>query len=98
MQWRNIKGKYPAYEFDLLMTNIDEAEKYINGSFVTIYLAPENYHRVHAPMDGKLITLKYFPGNLFSVNNETISVIPKLNGKIHGFVTKSAVNSILKKI
>ncbi len=29
-------------------------------------------------MDGKLITLKYFPGNLFSVNNETISVIPKL--------------------
>ena len=63
---------------DLLMTNIDEAEKFINGSFVTIYLAPENYHRVHAPMDGKLITLKYFPGNLFSVNNETISVIPKL--------------------
>ena len=48
---------------DLLMTNIDEAEKYINGTFVTIYLAPENYHRVHAPIDGKLITLKYFPGN-----------------------------------
>jgi phosphatidylserine decarboxylase len=41
------------------------------GSFATIYLSPKDYHRVHMPTDGKLISMTYIPGDLFSVNKAT---------------------------
>ena len=62
---------------DLLATDLDEAERYIDGSFATIYLAPYNYHRVHAPLAGELVAARYVPGDLFSVNEATVS---SLNG------------------
>jgi len=58
---------------DLLATDIEEAEHYIDGSFATIYLAPYNYHRVHAPVAGELVAARYVPGDLFSVNEATVS-------------------------
>jgi len=60
---------------DLLATNLDEARAYTDGSFATIYLAPYNYHRVHAPVAGKLISGSYVPGDLFSVNTATAANI-----------------------
>jgi len=56
---------------DLLATDLDEADAFVDGNFATIYLAPYNYHRVHAPFDGELLAARYVPGDLFSVNNAT---------------------------
>ena len=58
---------------DLLATDLEEVERYIDGRFATIYLAPYNYHRVHAPFAGKLVAARYVPGDLFSVNEATVS-------------------------
>ena len=58
---------------DLLATDLDDAEHYVDGSFATIYLAPYNYHRVHAPIAGELVAARYVPGDLFSVNEATVS-------------------------
>jgi phosphatidylserine decarboxylase len=58
---------------DLLATDMDEAEHYIDGCFATIYLAPYNYHRVHAPLAGELVGARYVPGDLFSVNEATVA-------------------------
>ena len=58
---------------DLLATDIAEADHYVDGSFATIYLAPYNYHRVHAPVAGELVAARYVPGDLFSVNEATVS-------------------------
>lgn len=71
------KGKTYSLH-DLLATNTDEADQFIDGSFATVYLAPCNYHRVHAPMAGELITARYVPGDLFSVNAMTASRVPRL--------------------
>jgi phosphatidylserine decarboxylase len=49
-----------------------------NGYFSTIYLAPKDYHRVHMPMDGELLSMTYCPGQLFSVNPSTANHIPNL--------------------
>ena len=38
------------------------------GSFVTVYLAPHNYHRVHTPCAGELTAAQAVPGALYSVN------------------------------
>jgi len=56
---------------DLLATDLQEARHYTDGSYATIYLAPYNYHRVHAPLDGKITAARYVPGDLFSVNKAT---------------------------
>lgn len=63
---------------DLLATDTEQAENYVDGSFATIYLAPYNYHRVHAPLAGELVAARYVPGALFSVNEATVRFLPRL--------------------
>lgn len=63
---------------DLLATDLQEAANYVDGSFATIYLAPFNYHRVHAPLGGELVAARYVPGDLFSVNKATAAHVPGL--------------------
>jgi phosphatidylserine decarboxylase len=48
------------------------------GDFVTIYLAPYDYHRVHLPYAGTLTGARYIPGKRFSVNATTARAIPDL--------------------
>ena len=63
---------------DLFAIDLENARGYSNGRFATIYLAPYNYHRVHMPFDGRLTEAHYVPGDLFSVNAATASLIPGL--------------------
>ena len=46
----------------------EHVEYYRNGSFITLYLSPRDYHRVHLPAGGELQSMAYVPGRLFSVN------------------------------
>ena len=45
-----------------------EARGFENGACVTVYLSPRNYHRVHMPLSGTLVGIRYRPGSLFPVN------------------------------
>ena len=63
---------------DLLAADIDTARAFAGGAFATIYLAPYNYHRVHAPVDGELVAAHYVPGDLVSVNSKTAAHGPGL--------------------
>lgn len=44
----------------------------------TVYLAPHNYHRVHAPFAGKVTAVRYLPGELWPVNVPFVLRIPRL--------------------
>jgi phosphatidylserine decarboxylase len=71
-----LQAKGLDYELEeLLATDLDEARRYYDGSYATIYLAPFNYHRVHAPLAGELVAARFVPGTLFSVNQVTVSNI-----------------------
>ncbi len=63
---------------DLLATDLEQANSYVDGSFATIYLAPYNYHRVHSPFAGELVAARYIPGDLFSVNQATVARVDGL--------------------
>ncbi len=63
---------------DLLATDTADAATYAGGAFATIYLAPYNYHRVHAPLAGEISAVRYIPGTLFSVNEATVRALPEL--------------------
>jgi phosphatidylserine decarboxylase len=54
------------------------AKPFVEGDFLTIYLAPHDYHRVHMPIDGHLQKMIHVPGKLFSVNNRTTNATPNL--------------------
>ena len=53
-------------------------DDWLDGFFYTIYLAPKDYHRVHMPIDGKLLRMRYIPGRLFSVAPYTVRQVPRL--------------------
>jgi len=52
----------------LLGGNQTLAKQFENGTFACLYLSPKDYHRIHMPCDGQLISMTYVPGKLFSVN------------------------------
>jgi len=68
--------KYTA--LDLLGNDPDAALHFSRGAFITLYLAPRDYHRVHMPLAGTLEKMAYVPGRLFSVNPVTTANISRL--------------------
>jgi len=63
---------------ELLGGDLEQARFFKEGEFCTIYLAPKDYHRIHMPCDGELISMTHVPGQLFSVNPLTAQNVPKL--------------------
>lgn len=51
---------------------------FVNGRFMTIYLSPRDYHRVHMPTAGRLTSMVHVPGRLFSVAPHTVRTVPRL--------------------
>lgn len=58
--------------------NADQAKQFDHGQFMTIYLAPKDYHRIHMPVTGTLTDMFFVPGELFSVNPLTAENVPGL--------------------
>ena len=54
------------------------AAPFHDGSFVTVYLSPRDYHRVHMPLAGELVETVHIPGRLFSVAPAPVEGIPRL--------------------
>ncbi|WP_281263813.1 archaetidylserine decarboxylase [Candidatus Westeberhardia cardiocondylae] len=71
------KGHYYTLEA-LLAKNNSEIEYFKNGNFITTYLSPGDYHRIHMPCDGILQEMIYIPGELFSISKLTTTNIPNL--------------------
>ena len=57
--------------FDLIPS--ETAHKFIDGSFVTLYLSPADYHRIHSPISGKIAGYFAIPGKLFTVQEFMVS-------------------------
>lgn len=76
---RMIQAKCHDYTVEALVGgDIHYATQFNNGDFAVIYLSPKDYHRVHMPMSGKLVSMTYVPGDLFAVNPSTVSLVPGL--------------------
>lgn len=63
---------------ELVAGNVPLASHFENGHFACLYLSPKDYHRIHMPCDGKLKSMAYVPGDLFSVNPTTAENVPNL--------------------
>jgi phosphatidylserine decarboxylase len=48
-----VKGK--IYSIDEMLGDKEVLEKYINGTYMILYLSPSHYHRIHSPVSGKVL-------------------------------------------
>jgi phosphatidylserine decarboxylase len=71
-----IKGH--TYSLDALLGSAAAAGPFRGGSHATLYLSPAMYHRVHAPVDGRVVGWSYVPGRLFPVNALAVRSVPEL--------------------
>lgn len=75
---RMLQAKDRTFSVAGLLGDAEAAASYRDGSFLTVYLSPRDYHRVHMPLDGVLEETLYIPGRLFSVAPSSVAGIPDL--------------------
>ena len=76
---RIIQAKGHDYGLlELLGGDPELARYFVDGDFVTLYLSPRDYHRIHMPVAGTLKAMIYVPGRLYSVNPATTERLPGL--------------------
>lgn len=82
-----IQAKNHTYRVSDLLADQEAAKPFNNGHFMTIYLAPQDYHRVHMSCAGTITQQRYVPGDLFSVNPITSTHIPNLFARNERVIT-----------
>lgn len=73
-----IQAKGKDFALDKLIQVPDAKEKYDSGYFITYYLSPKDYHRVHSPVSGFITQIQYCTGDLWPVNNWALQSIHQL--------------------
>lgn len=71
-----LQAKGMRYSLTALLQG--PADRFHGGTYATVYLAPGDYHRFHAPMDGAITCVRRVPGSSFSVNPASVARVPRL--------------------
>jgi phosphatidylserine decarboxylase len=75
---RLIQAKGRHYSAGDLLRDGAEATRYDGGAFLTIYLSPRHYHRIHAPVGGSIEKAVHVPGALLPVNAAAVMHVSDL--------------------
>ena len=75
---RLIQAKGRVYSAAGLLHDGAEAARFDGGVFLTLYLSPRHYHRIHAPVGGTIPKALHAPGALLPVNAPSVTHIADL--------------------
>jgi phosphatidylserine decarboxylase len=75
---RALQAKGKEYSVAELLGDAEEASPYEGGSFLTLYLSPKDYHRIHTPLPGRVISMRHLPGGLMPVNAPAVASVDRL--------------------
>lgn len=75
---RLIQAKGRDYSAAALLDDAAEAARFDGGVFLTLYLSPRHYHRIHAPVGGTIPKALHVPGALLPVNAPSVTHIADL--------------------
>jgi phosphatidylserine decarboxylase len=73
-----IQAKGKTYTVSGLLGGNQFASRFEGGHYLTYYLCPTDYHRVHAPVDGRVIAGAHIPGVLWPVNFASVENVDGL--------------------
>ncbi|EKO62956.1 phosphatidylserine decarboxylase [Leptospira kirschneri str. H2] len=82
-----IQAKGVDYNLKELLGGSKYLEDFTNGKYITFYLSPQDYHRIHSPAYGKILGYYYEPGKLFPVNELAVFGIRGLFPKNERLIT-----------
>ncbi|MEA2697640.1 MAG: phosphatidylserine decarboxylase [Myxococcales bacterium] len=82
-----IQAKGVRFTLAELLGDDELASRFRGGAYLTTYLSPRDYHRVHSPVDGGVIGWRYIPGHLFPVNAGSVRREPGLFVRNERFVS-----------
>lgn len=80
-----VKGQ--TYDAAELLDDRAAASAFQGGSFFIVYLSPRDYHRVHAPVKGRVRSLRHVDGTLLPVNSIGLTYFPMLFARNERVVT-----------
>ena len=73
-----LQAKGKEYLLTDLLQDSFVAHEYEGGIYLTIYLAPYNYHRIHSMVEGSITRFAYIPGELWTVSPLGLDFVPRL--------------------
>ena len=68
-----IQAKGRNFSVSELLADEKDAARFDGGSWITVYLSPQDYHRVHHPVEGLIERARYLPGHLWPVNRAAVN-------------------------
>jgi phosphatidylserine decarboxylase len=86
-----IKGR--PYSLAALLGDAGLAKSFEGGAFATLYLAPRDYHRFHAPCAARVLGVTHIPGALWPVNRWGVEGVDGLFAENERIVTRMRLAS-----
>lgn len=86
-----VKNK--PYSISEMLGSKESAEKYIDGTFLVIYLSPANYHRIHAPYDAAVVRTYELGSRSYPVNAHGLKYGDSTLAKNYRVVTELQKNA-----
>lgn len=80
-----LKGR--TYTLTSLLADAQDAERFRDGSYCTLYLAPKHYHRIHIPLQGWIQETMLVPGTLWPVFPAALAKIDGLFARNERLIT-----------
>jgi len=75
---RMIQAKGIDYTVTALLGDAELGRRFEGGAWTTLYLSPQDYHRIHFPLGGGITGWRYIPGELWPVNAASVGNVPGL--------------------
>jgi phosphatidylserine decarboxylase len=98
---RMVQAKGSDYSIAALLNDPIDGRAFEGGTYLTLYLAPNDYHRIHAPLSGEIEGYSYIPGKLFPVNGPAVRWVPQLfctNERLVTFLATPAGRVVVVKV
>jgi phosphatidylserine decarboxylase len=73
-----IQAKGLPYRIPELLKHDPAAARFEGGHFLTLYLSPKDYHRIHVPLQGQVSAVGRVEGELWPVNDASTGHVPRL--------------------
>ncbi|MBL0311206.1 MAG: phosphatidylserine decarboxylase [Holophagaceae bacterium] len=73
-----IQAKGLSYRITELLKHDTNAKRFEGGHYLTLYLAPKDYHRIHVPLTGRVSAVGRVEGELWPVNDASTLNVGKL--------------------
>jgi phosphatidylserine decarboxylase len=82
-----LEAKGSVFTLSVLLADGELAARLEGGPYLVTYLSPRDYHRVHAPVSGKIAGWTHIPGRLFPVGSRSVARETGLFARNERFVT-----------